>query len=131
MNKDKFILAIICVILICGIFCENSSPVFAQNDKDKKIVRKYCKKNFPKLKIVFLKTYNEKKLLHRKNCGKIYVEKVVSWSEGHYGYDKDGYYIYYNKYVKKGKRVVSYLVYNPKNNYCDDVIAVVDNGKIR
>ena len=60
MNKDKFILAMICVVLIFGIFCGNSSSVFAQNDKDKKIVRKYCKKNFPKLKIVFLKTYDEK-----------------------------------------------------------------------
>ena len=130
-NNDKFITIMICIVLIMGIFVSSSSSVFAKSDKNRKIAKQYCKEHYPKLKVVFLKRYDEKKLLHRKNCGKIYVERVISWSKGHYGYDKDGYYIWYNKKVKKGKKVISYLVYNPTNNYCDDVIAVIDNEKIR
>ena len=130
-SNDKFITIMICIVLIMGIFVSSSSSVFAKSDKNRKIAKQYCKEHYPKLKVVFLKKYDEKKLLHRKNCGKIYVERVISWSEGHYGYDKDGYYIWYNKKVKKGKKVISYLVYNPTNNYCDDVIAVIDNEKIR
>ena len=37
----------------------------------------------------------------------------------------------YNKRVKKGKKVTVYAIYNPGNNAEDDVIAVVDNKRIR
>ena len=36
-----------------------------------------------------------------------------------------------NYTLKKDKTVKSYFVFNPKNNYCDDIVAVIDNGKIR
>ena len=72
-------------------------------------------------------------ITHRKGKKIVYIEKIVSISSGkNYGYTKKGhYYIAYNKKVKKGKRVVSYFVWNPNTNYCDDVIASVDNKMIR
>ena len=39
--------------------------------------------------------------------------------------------IKYNKKVKKGKRVISYCIYSPYNNYCDGVDFVVDNKMVR
>ena len=47
----------------------------------------------------------------------------------YWGYVKGQHFYktWYNKKVKKGKEVKSYYIYNPKNNYCDDVVAVVDN----
>lgn len=60
------------------------------------------------------------------------VEVVQSWSDGESGgYDKDGYYIAYNKDVPVGEEVWSVVVYNPLTDYCDDVIAVYDNGMWR
>ena len=62
----------------------------------------------------------------------IYVEIIKSVSAGgkHGTYGK-GYYLAYNKRVRKGKHVTSYCVWNPCNSYCDDVEAIADNGKIR
>lgn len=60
------------------------------------------------------------------------VEVVDSWSDGaEGGYDKDGWYIAYNKPVPAGEPVRSIVVYNPCNGHCDDVIAVYDNGMWR
>lgn len=44
---------------------------------------------------------------------------------------KDGYKIRYNKLVRKNKKHVVYLIYNPKTNYTDDIIAVISNNKVR
>lgn len=55
----------------------------------------------------------------------------MSYSKGTYGYSKKGEYVKYNKKVKKGKKAISYFIYNPETNYCDDVVAVIDCGKIR
>ena len=70
-------------------------------------------------------------ITNRKSNKKIHVEHVKTKSKGKYGVDKNGYVVGYNKKVKKNKKVDSYLIYNPKTNAEDDIIAVVDNGKIR
>jgi hypothetical protein len=62
----------------------------------------------------------------------IYVEKIKTISHGKYGRTVKGhYYVKYNKTVKKGVKVTSYAIYNPTNNADDDIMAVVDNGKLR
>lgn len=96
---------------------------------NKKLVKKYCKKHYSGLKVRFVKNPTYKKITHRK--GTVLVEIVKSTSHGKYGYTRDGCYIAYNKRVKKGKTVTSYCIYNPKNNAIDDVVAVVDNKKVR
>ena len=83
--------------------------------------------------MVFIKEKNlsAKKLKNRKKKKIIYVEIVKSKSHGKYGLTKKGHYVSYNKKVKKGKWVKSYFIYNPRTTYEDDVVAVVDNKRIR
>lgn len=60
------------------------------------------------------------------------VEVVESTSDGeHYGTDSYGYILAYNVNVPQGEHVTSYIIYNPYTTQYDDIIAVIDNGKIR
>ena len=67
----------------------------------------------------------------------IVVEKIISVSAGDgYGWYKTKgstreYIIGYNKVIKKGESVTSYVIWNPKTDICDDVLYVVDNQKYR
>ena len=58
------------------------------------------------------------------------VFDTISDGEGG-GYTVEGYYTAYNVTVSKGETVQSIVVYNPETQYCDDVIAVIDNGIVR
>lgn len=94
---------------------------------NKGLVKAYCKKHY---KTRAIKYTNYKP--YRKSAKYVYVETVKSVSDGgRHGHTSDGYYIKYNAKVKKGTKVTSYLIYNPKTKYIDDVVAVVDNKKIR
>lgn len=95
-----------------------------------RLVKSYCRKHFSKRKIKFVDG-NKFNFQKRKSKRFVYVERIVSRSKGRYGLTADGGYIRYNIKVSKGKRVVSYAIWNPRNNICDDVVAVVDNGRIR
>ena len=96
----------------------------------KKLAINYCKKYYKKYKVKFVKYNHVPK--NRKSKKVIYIEVVNTISKGgKIGKTKDNYTIKYNKSVKKGKKVAVYLVYNPKNNSCDDVVAVACNNKIR
>lgn len=95
-----------------------------------RLVKSYCRKHFGKRKIKFVDG-NKFNFQKRKSKRFVYVERIVSRSKGRYGLTADGGYIAYNVKVKRGKRVVSYAIWNPRNNICDDVVAVVDNGIIR
>jgi len=105
-------------------------------DKDfvtsRKLAKAYAKANYPKCKVQFVKD-GSKKVLDRKGKKTVFIEKVVSKSSGkNYGYTIKGhYYIKYNRKVKKGHKIVSYLLYNPYTNYIDDVVAVADCKMIR
>lgn len=121
----KRILSMVLII----VFLFGTCTTFATSDKA--LVKKYCDKHYKGYKIVYMTKWNEKTILHRKGKSIVYVEVMTSKSRGTYGYTKEGYYIKYNKKVTKGKTVKSYCIYNPYTNYCDDVVAVVDNKKIR
>lgn len=105
-----------------------ASTCLAYGTTDKQLVRKYVKKHYPKYRIVY--TTNPCPKHKSKDVVTVSVEKSFS-DGGYYGTTLDGYTIAYNKKVKKGKKVKSYLIWNPHNNTCDDVVAVVDNKKIR
>ena len=103
---------------------------------DRKFAIAYAKATYPKCKIKFITLTNDKnwkKVLKRKGKNIVYIEKCISKSSGKdYGYTIKGHYhIGYNKKVKKNKKVISYLIWNPYTNACDDVVAVVDNKMIR
>ena len=74
---------------------------------------------------------------HRKGKPYIIVEKVVSKSDGTgngwYSTKTKGtnYIIAYNKRVPKGRKVTSYVIWNPGSNECDDILYVVDNKRWR
>lgn len=120
------------VILLIFSFILVYTPVFASSQsKDLTLVRKYCKRNYPTHTVKIVSKYNPKIMENRKGKKIVYVEKFISYSKGKYGYSKKGEYVKYNKKVKKGKKVVSYFIYNPYTNYCDDVVAVIDNNMLR
>ena len=94
---------------------------------NKGLVKAYCKKYYKNRAIKYT---NYKP--YRKSAKYVYVETVKSISDGgRHGHTSDGYYIRYSVKVKKSTKVTSYLIYNPKTKYIDDVVAVVDNKKIR
>ena len=128
MKRNPFVIPFILISLF--IVFASVMPTYASTD-DYTLVKSYCKENYPNHKVVMFTKYNAKVMEHRANKKVVYVEKFISYSKGKYGYSKKGEYVKYNKKVKKGKKVISYFVYNPYTNYCDDVVAVVDNHRIR
>ena len=128
------------ILLVITIIMSMNVTVNAKTS-DYQIVKSYCKTHYPNCKIVLLKSYNAKKIEHRKGKNIVYVELCKSVSSGkkdscngrYWGYIKgDNFYrCWYNTKVKKGKTVKQYWIYNPYTNYEDDIVAVVDNKKIR
>ena len=131
MKKYRHIVIIPFITMVILSIVANALIAFGASRTNVQIAKEYAKHNYPHCKVVVLDKYDAKKIEHRKGKNIVYIEKFVSYSKGKYGYSKDGYYVKYNTKVKKGKKVVSYFVYNPYTNYCDDVVAVVDNHKIR
>lgn len=129
----KKVIAITLVIVIAMSI--GTIPAYAKTT-NKGLIKEYCKEHYPDLKIKYI-TFDDDtswdKILHRKGKNVVYVEKCISKSSGKKcGYTVIGhYYTAYNKKVKKGKKVTSYFIWNPYTNYCDDVVAAVDNKKIR
>ena len=105
-------------------------------NKNIQLVNDYIRKNYDlnayRVKYIATGKLTDRMIRERATRHTIYVEIIKSISAGgkHGTYRKD-YYIAYNKRVRNGKHVTSYCVWNPCNSYCDDVVAVADNGKIR
>ena len=131
-----FILFVLCIVCTTFSSCANSVDT-----KNNKLVREYCKKHYPKYTIRIVNKYDAKVMENRKGKKIVFVEREISYSSGkldkrngmYWGYIKGSNYYrtWYNSKVKKGKKVISYYIYNPHNNYCDDIVAVIDCGKIR
>jgi len=98
---------------------------------DKQLAKRWCAKHYPKCKVKFVKE-GDQRINIRKGKRIVYVEVVKSKSRGkRHGTTSLGYCIGYNIKVSKGKRITSYVIWNPYTDYCDDVVVVVDNGRIR
>lgn len=109
-------------------------PAQAQTTK-KAFVTEYVKTIYGsayKVKVVKDKNLTNRMLRQRMRKHIVYVSIVKSKSSGgKYGKTSEKYTIRYNKKVKKGKVVKSFLIYNPESTSYDDIVAVIDNGKIR
>ena len=136
MMKRIMLLMIVASMVLSGIvICE------AKSEKtDWQIAKELCRNfGYKKIKIIETNKITDRELWtiieNRKSRKVIYVEKVISVSDGngHGWYDTpDGKYIIgYNKKVKKGRRVTSYVIYNPKNNDPEGYLYIVDNGTFR
>ena len=84
-----------------------------------------------KVKVVKEENLTNKMLRQRKKKHIVYVSIIKSKSHGKYGLTEKGEYIQYNKKVRKGKTVKSFLIYNPESTSYDNIVAVMDNGKVR
>lgn len=84
-----------------------------------------------KVKVVKEENLTNKMLRQRKKKHIVYVSVIKSRSQGKYGLTAKGEYILYNKKVRKGKTVKSFLIYNPESTSYDNIVAVIDNGKVR
>lgn len=103
---------------------------------NKDVINQYIEESFmieADYRTVFVKSekLTNKMLKQRRKNGIIYVEKIISISCGTYGRTDDGGFIRYSKKTRVGKKVKSFLVYNPESKAVDDVIAVVDHKMIR
>ena len=132
---------ILILVLACIMVVIASCSVYGAGATDKQIVKEYCNKHYKGYTIKYFTKWNEKKICSRKGKHIIYVQIETSISSGkkdkcnnrYWGYIKGQHYYktWYNTKVKKGKEVKSYYIYNPYTNYYDDIVAVVDNKKIR
>lgn len=115
---------------------DDSIVKITAKNKNIQLVNDYIRRNYDlnayKVKYISTGKLTDRMIRERATRHTIYVEIIKSISAGgkHGTYGKD-YYIAYNKRVRKGKHITSYCVWNPCNSYCDDVIAVADNRKIR
>lgn len=105
------------------------------------IVKQFCEDSYSSCEVVYFTNWNDEIMNNRANTNKIYVEIEKSVSSGeidevngkYWGYiEGSNYYrTWYNTEVEKNKIVTSYYIYNPYNNYEDDIVAVIDNEMIR
>ena len=134
--KRITLLMIVATLVLSGVVvCE------AKAEKtDWQICKELCRNfGYKKIRVIESNKIRNDELFtileNRKSKREIVVEKIVSVSDGtkHGWYTTpDGRYIIgYNKKVKAGRRVTSYIIWNPKNNKEDDILYVVDNGKYR
>ena len=131
----------IIALVMLMIFVIGCAPCMAKSPSNKAIVKTYCEKHYKGYKVKYFTEWNEKKMVHRANKKVVYVQIEKSVSSGkkdscngkYWGYVKGQKYYktWYNTKVRKGKEVISYYIYNPHSNYTDDIVAVVDNKKIR
>ena len=113
------------------IFLAALIPMSIPTPVSAKVTNKETVKEFCMMKYNMMPVYvkeNSSMIKHHK--GKMIVEVVKSTSKGKYGKTKRGYKIPYCKKTKKGKKVTSYIIYSPKSNAVDDIVAYVDHSYI-
>lgn len=127
-KKTMFTLAIIMLVTLAASIPTHACSL---NEKFAKEYASTIYGNAYKVKLVKEKNLTNKMLLKRKEKHIVYVSIIKSRSCGNYGITDKGEYIKYNKKVRKGKIKKSFLIYNPESTSFDNIIAVIDNGKVR
>jgi len=95
---------------------------------NKAIAKQWAKAHYPN-KVIKVVGYGK---VPSDRKGKVYIERIPTVSKGGYkGKTPDGYFVKYAKKVKKGKKEICYAVYNPNNNYSDDVVCFVSCHKAK
>lgn len=119
---------IIIYTIIAVIAMVFSTGAASAKTSDLQLAKKWAKSHYSEP----IKVVNEFKVPPKRK-GKTYIEKVRTVSDGgKKGHTVKGkYFVKYPKKVKKGKKVTMYFVYNPKNNACDDIVAVVCLGVVK
>ena len=145
--KKKIKMALASVLMVTLLFCFKAETVEASQKTNWQIVKELCRKAGKPIKLIKTNELTDKQsgryILNRKGKPYILVEKVVSKSDGtgHRNLSDYGWYstktkgtnyiIGYNKRVKRGKTVTSYIIYDPNSNEPDEILWVVDNKTYR
>lgn len=134
MLKNTIIRIIILVLVITFTF-----PIIGNYDAsakthkltNKEITINWCHKHYKGYKVKFVKFGKVPR--HRISKKVIYVEQLNTISKGR----KIGkiintkWCVRYPVKVKKGKKRIVYLVYNPRNNSIDDIVCMVACHRIK
>lgn len=142
MKKILAMILVTVTILSCLTVPAEAKTDQPNSKTNWQIVKQLCRKEgYSKIKLVCENDMTDKAFWkvveNRRGKSYIVVSKVYSISDGTgYGWYSTktkgtNYIIAYNKRIPKGKKVLSYTIWNPKTNYCDDILYVVDNLKYR
>lgn len=126
---DRTTIRTIIAIIIVAVFAfGNMSMAKASTKSDLSLAKGWAKSHYSES----IKVVKENKVPKNRK-GTTYIEVVKTKSNGGYkGYTINGHYLVkYPKKIKKNKKVTIYLIWNPKNNSCDDVVAMVCLGKVK
>ena len=126
MNKE--LIRTIIAIIIVMVFAFGNMSIANAGTSDLAKAKNWAKSHYSEP----IKVVSQGKVPTNRK-GTVYIETLKTKSKGGYkGYTiSGGYSVRYPSKVKKGKKVTMYLVYNPKNNSCDDIVAVVCLGKVK
>ena len=120
---------IITLTIAFVIILSSAVTVNADSKSDLKLAKQWAKARYDEpIKIV------KEHKVPAKRKGTVYIEKVVTKSVGGYKGRTTGkhkYSVRYPKKVKKGKKVTVYFIWNPKNNACDDIVAMICLGIVK
>ena len=128
----KKIMMLVLIILMVSIVPVTTQAKTSAQTRITQTERK-IKKKFKRIKIVTRTKYNFNKIwketAHRKGKGYYLVEKFQGTALNKYiGRDPNGYYTSYKyiKGVRKGSKIITYLVYCRHCNEPDDIVARYD-----
>ena len=137
MNRFKKVISIILMLTTALLFVAMIKP---SQKSDWEIVSELCE-GYSRIQLIDTNemTLDEawRVINNRKDKPYVVVEKIISVSNGDgYGWYKmkgatREYIIGYNETIKKGEPVISYVIWNPETDICDDVLFVVDSKKFR
>lgn len=134
MLKNTIIRIIILVVTIVFTIpiignCDASAKCHKLTNKE--ITVNWCNEHYPNYKIKFVKAGKVPKYRISKKV--IYVEQINTVSKGGTKGKVIGkkWKVKYPVNVKKGKKKIVYLVYNPMNNACDDIVCMVTCYRIK
>lgn len=123
--KHMIMAMVIVLAMVAGATC----PAHA-GTSDRGLVKSYVEKHYG-MPVKWV-SEGSGKVKHRKGKPYVVVEKLnTTCTGGKHGKTKGGYHTKYNKSDRKGHKVTQYLVYNPRTNAIDDVVAVVDHKRLR
>lgn len=135
LKKIVAFTTVVVTLTTCAVFpvhastkvSENRGSYFPRNAVAQETAINFAHRMYPCkiVKIVDTKDLTNNQITHRKNT--VLIEKITSYSNGnHYSTCLKQYIVYNTKKTKKGTKITTYAIYNPCNNFIDDVTGVVD-----
>lgn len=128
MRKITIIILTLIIAMVSNTISVNAISYNTGYNNNKTVAMKYCKKHYKNYKIKIVNTTPK----NHKSNKYIYVQRVKTISCGGYiGKVSKNSIVRYCKPITKNRIHYCYMVFNPKNNVHDDVVAFISNGKLK